>query len=235
MGRATRPLADPEGRLCYQALNRGNNRQDVLVDDGDRHAFLDALAKAKRRYPFGLLGYCLMTNHFHLVLRPGPGQPLGRILQSLTVAHTWRYHKRHRTSGHVWQGRFKAPPIEDGDHLLTVLRYVEANPLRAGMVADAALYPWSSHRERVEGRPAPLLEEFPEWRGLGADESSRRAAWRGKVADPFGDAEMTALRSSVSSGRPLGSPGWVTATADRLGIDPGPTRPRGRPRKSVEN
>jgi hypothetical protein len=74
-----------------------------------------------------------MTNHFHLVVRPEPGQPLSRAKQSLAVAHTWRYHKRHGSSGHVWQGRFKAPAIEGGEHLLAVLRYVEANPLRAGM------------------------------------------------------------------------------------------------------
>jgi putative transposase len=72
-----------------------------------------------------------MSNHFHLVLQPEAGQSISRILQSLTVAHTWRFHKQHGTVGHVWQGRFKSPVIQDDDHLLTVLRYVEANPLRA--------------------------------------------------------------------------------------------------------
>ena len=235
MGRAPRPRPDPEGRLCYHALNRGNNRQDVLRDDGDRRAFLDALAKAKDRYPFDLLGYCLMTNHFHLVLRPGPGESISRILQSVSVAHTWRHHKRHRSSGHVWQGRFKAPPIEGGEHLLTVLRYVEANPSRAGMIADAADYPWSSHPARVLGRPDPLLDEFPEWLDLGDDEPARRAAWRLKVADPFRVEDLATMRASAATGRPLGTPAWVASTAERLGIDPGPARPKGRPRKVIEN
>ncbi|MHB1799928.1 MAG: transposase, partial [Vulcanimicrobiaceae bacterium] len=92
MGRL--PRAIEEG-LTYHAINRGNNRADVFVDDDDRLAFLQALATTRQRYPFRLFGYCLMTNHFHLLLRPEPGQSISRILQSLTVAHTWRYHKRH--------------------------------------------------------------------------------------------------------------------------------------------
>jgi putative transposase len=72
-----------------------------------------------------------MTNHFHLLLQPGAGQSISRILQSLPVAHTWRYHKRYRTSGQLWQGRFKSPAIQDDMHLLVVLRYIDANPLRA--------------------------------------------------------------------------------------------------------
>jgi putative transposase len=99
-------LAD-EG-LVYHALNRGNNRADVFSGWDDHEAFLEALAKAQQRYPFRLYGYCLMTNHFHLLLRPEPRQSVSRILQSLTVAHTWRYHEQHRTVGHVWQGRFKS-------------------------------------------------------------------------------------------------------------------------------
>src|SRR5438876_4693495 len=99
-----------------------------------------ALARAQGRYPFRLYGYCLMTNHFHLLLQPADGQSISRILQSLTVAHTWHYHRAHGTVGHVWQGRFKSPAVQDDDHALVVLRYIETNPLRAGMVQDLAAY-----------------------------------------------------------------------------------------------
>src|SRR5512135_3021180 len=114
MGRLTRPIDDD---LVYHALNRGNNRAPVFHDESDHEAFLEALARTRRRYPFRLYGYCLMTNHFHLLLRPESGQPISRIVQSLTVAHTARYHKRHRTIGHVWQGRFKSPVIQDDGHI----------------------------------------------------------------------------------------------------------------------
>ena len=127
--------ATPGGHV-YHALNRGNNRAAVFGDDGDFRAFLRALAQTRERYPFRLYGYCLMTNHFHLVVQPGDGQSISRILQSLTVAHTWHHHKTRGGSGHVWQGRFKSPVIQYDEHLLTVLRYIESNPLRAEMVTE---------------------------------------------------------------------------------------------------
>src|SRR5215467_7196105 len=98
-----------------------------------------------------------MSNHFHLLLAPEPGVSISRILQSLTVAHTWHFHRQQCTSGHVWQGRFKSPVVQDDDHALVVLRYIEANPLRAGMVADLANYPWSSYPAHGLGRADPLL------------------------------------------------------------------------------
>jgi putative transposase len=159
MGRLPRTIDDG---LVYHALNRGNNRTDVFGDGADRLAFLEALAKTRERYPFRLFGYCLMTNHFHLLVRPEAGQSISRILQSLTVAHTWRYHKRHHSSGHVWQGRFKSPVIQDDAHLLVVLRYIEANPLRTRMVEDPADYRWSSYPCHGLGRDDPLLSPFPE-------------------------------------------------------------------------
>ena len=143
MGRLPRPTGDD---LIYHAINRGNNRADVLGPDGERDMFLGDLARTKARYPFALFGYCLMSNHFHLLLKPAPGQSISRILQSLTVAHTWRHHRRQGTSGHVWQGRFRSPVVQEGDHLFVVLRYIEANPVRAAMVADPCEYTWSSHR-----------------------------------------------------------------------------------------
>ena len=127
MPRLARPVADG---LPYHAINRGNNRAAVFLCAQDYLAFLKALAQTQERYPFRLFGYCLMTNHFHLLLSPEPGQSVGRIMQSLSVAHTWRYHRTQGSVGHVWQGRFKSPVIEDDDHALVVLRYIEANPLR---------------------------------------------------------------------------------------------------------
>ncbi len=232
MGRFLRPGPDADGSLTFHAINRGNNRQDVLRDDGDRLAFLDALAKAKDRYPFRLFAYCLMTNHVHLVLRPGPGQSISRVMQSLTVAHTWRHHRRHKSSGHVWQGRFKSPAVEGGAYFLAVLAYVEANPLRAGMVADAADYRWSSHPGRLGLASDPLLDDFPEWTELGGGEAQRRASWRGRIAAPPERSTLEAVRAAGVSGRPLGDPAWCASTAARLGLPDWPPRPRGRPRKA---
>src|SRR5262245_48520129 len=205
MGRPLRPVADG---LAYHAINRGNNRDRVFLDDGDRRASSRALAQTQRRYPFELFGYALMGNHFHLLLQPEPGQSISRILQSLTVAHTWRYHRRYRSVGHVWQGRFKSPVIQDDEHLLTVLRYIEANPLRAGIVGDLPDYPWTSYSAHGLGQANLLLREVPVWSRLGATEAARQAYWRRWVHAPLTEKELAALRRSVTTGRPFGGETW---------------------------
>jgi putative transposase len=229
MGRLPRAI---DNGLVYHAFNRGNNRGDVFEDDADHIAFLEALAAAKERYRFQLFGYCLMTNHFHLLLRPDAGQSISRILQSLTVAHTWRSHKRHQSSGHVWQGRFKSPLVQDDSHLLVVLRYIEANPLRARIVADPAEYRWSSFPHHGMGQDDPLLSPFSEWEELGRTEAERRKRWRAKVRGVQDESELSAVRQSLQHGRPFGAADWTNRIAKRLNIELNP-RPRGRPRKEM--
>jgi putative transposase len=216
--------------FVFHALNQGNNRADVFSDDRDRKAFLDALGKTKARYPFRLFGYCLMSNHFHLLLRPESGQSVGRIMQSLMVAHTWHYHKRYGSVGHVWQGRFKSPVIQDDRHLLTVLRYIEANPLRARIVKDLASYRWSSFPAHSRGVADPLLDSLPEYESLGRTPAERRARWVRKVQAPQPQTELKRIRECTRTGKPLGEDEWVRTQAETLGIDLNP-RPRGRPRK----
>jgi putative transposase len=216
--------------LVYHAINRGNNRDRVFADAGDFRAFLRALGQTQLRYPFALFGYTLMNNHFHLLLRPDDGQSISRILQSLTVAHTWRYHRRHRSVGHVWQGRFKSPVIQDDDHLLTVLRYVEGNPLRAGLVADLKDYPWTSYAVHGLGQAQVLISELPVWSRLGGTGPERQERWRRWVHEPLTERELAAVRHSLASGRPFGSESWTLEIGDRLGLSLLPKR-RGRPPK----
>ena len=178
MGRLPRAIDDG---LIYHAHNRGNNGANVFTANRDREGFLESIGQTQARYPFKLFGYCLMRNHFHLLLQPEPGQSISRILQSLTVAHTWRYHRHHRSSGHVWQGRFKSSVVQDDQHLLVVLRYIEANPLRASLVADAGEYQWSSFQHHGLGRADALLSPFAEWQRSGPTEAERRRRWRVKV------------------------------------------------------
>ncbi len=142
------------GGMIYHALNRGNRREAVFHKPEDYDAFVTAMADARRRLPVDIFGYCLMPNHFHLVLRPRADGDLGRWMQWLLTAHARRYHRHYRTSGHVWQGRFKAFPIQDDEHLITVLRYVERNPLRAELVARAEHWRWSSLPGGVDPLPS---------------------------------------------------------------------------------
>ena len=160
-----RPLRPVDDGLIYHVINRGNNRQRVFRKPADYQAFLDALADLKQRKPFELYGYCLLGNHFHLLLRPR-GTSISRIVQSLLVSHTQRYHKHHKSGGHVWQGRFKSPVIQNDEHLLTVLRYIEANPLRAKLVKRAELYPWSSYRVHGLGEASELIDRLGGGKGV---------------------------------------------------------------------
>ncbi len=221
-------LPRPTGEdLIYHTVNRGNNRVDVLGQDGQRDAFLGDLARTKARHPLALFGYCLMSNHLHLLLKTAPGQSISRTLQSLTVAHTWRHHRKHGTSGQVWQGRFRSPIIQDGDQVLVVLRYIEASPMRAAMVADPCEYAWSSHRCHGAAHADPILDAFPKWEQLGRNEPERRARWRRKARGEQLVKELDPVRSSMRSGGPFAAEDWVEITSRRLGIVREPRR-RGR-------
>ena len=205
---------------CH-VLNRGNRREVVFHKPADYDAFVKAMADAQARLPVDILGYCLMPNHFHLVIRTHAGGDMGRWVQWLLMAHARRYHRHYRTTGHVWQGRFKAFPVQDGDHLLSVLRYVERNALRAELVARAEDWKWSS-------LPGWLSGDALLWRGEAAVRDER---WLERVNEPLSAGDLQRLRLSVERGRPYGEDSWAKDTARRLGLE-STLRSRGRPRKS---
>jgi putative transposase len=218
LARMPRPLRPIAEGLVYHVINRGNNRQSVFRKDADYRAFLTALADLKERKPFELYGYCLMSNHFHLLIRPR-GSTVSRIVQSLLVSHTQRYHKHHQSGGHVWQGRFKSPVIQDDQHVLTVLRYIEANPLRAKLVRDAGEYAWSSYRCHGLGEANELVDPLVTYEELSPYPGVRQRKWAEKVHMPLEGAAEAAVRRSVQTGLPYGERAWVERLAKRLELD----------------
>jgi putative transposase len=154
------------------------------------------------------LGYCLMPNHFHLVLWPYGDGDLGRWMPWLLTAHVQRYRKVHRSSGHIWQGRFKAFAIEEDEHLLTVLRYVERNALRAGLVPRAADWPWCSLKHWGERPLLPFLDPGP---------VPRAPDWPIYVDRVEHESELARIRSCVQRQAPFGSEKWASETALKLG------------------
>ncbi len=210
------------GGICYHVLNRGNGRATVFDKPADYAAFVELIDAACARDPMRVPAYCLMPNHFHLLLWPHADGDLSRWMQWLLTAHVRRYHSHHGTSGHVWQGRFKAFPIQQDEHLLTVLRYVERNPLRARLVRRAENWQWSSLRRRnSSGRPI-WLSEVP---------VDLPRNWLARVNRTETDAELHALRRSIQRGAPFGGESWTRRIAARLGLESS-LRPRGRPRKT---
>lgn len=206
------------GGLCFHVINRGNMRVRVFHDDADYRDFLKLLAAACERVELRLLAYCLMPNHFHLVAWPRQDGDLGRAMQWLMTSQVRRHHKRHGTEGHLWQGRYKSFAIQNDGHLLTVLRYVEQNPLRAKLVKRAEGWPWSS---ASTGPPSVALDPGP---------LPRPADWLAQVNDWNDPEQLAALRRSVDRGLPWGAAPWIAQTATRLGLD-SLLRPVGRPRK----
>ncbi len=206
----------------YHLINRGNNKELVFRQPADFRLFISLIDRAQERHPLKLLAYCLMPNHFHLVVSPDGPRDISRWMHWLTTTHSHRHHLRYGTSGSVWQGRFRAFRIENDGHLLTVMRYVERNALRAGLVEKAEHWPWGSLALRLAGGFADRLADLP---------LALPARWAELVNEPQSPAELTALRNCVNRQRPFGDPAWIGKTSSsHRGEDP--SRPRGRPRKN---
>ena len=210
-----------QGGWCYHVMNRGNARADVFHKDDDYAAFVGLFEPACERLPMRILAYCLMPNHFHLVLWPHEDGDLGRWMQWLLTAHVRRYHRHYGGSGHIWQGRFKAFPIQEDEHLLTVLRYVERNPVRARLTRKAEAWSWSSLRQRAAGAADTVITRGP---------ICLPGNWTRLVNEPQTEADLAALRASVERGAPFGGPRWQPRAARELGLE-FTLRPRGRPQK----
>ena len=207
------------GDVCYHVMSRGNGRAIVFHDEADYEDFTGLMRKANKRVPMRILASCLMPNHFHLVLWPRGDDDLSRWMHWLLTSHVQRHRLRHGTTGRIWQGRFKAPPLQQDRHLLVVMRYVERNPLRAGLVDRAEDWRWSSLRARTLA-PDGLIDPSPI--PLGED-------WCDQVNQPLTEQELQAVRTCLRRGRPFGDPAWTRGTAERFGLLDS-LKPLGRPR-----
>ncbi|MBD3867261.1 MAG: transposase [Acidobacteria bacterium] len=188
------------GGICYHVLNRGNCRNTVFLEPCDYAGFVRLIGRANRRFRMRMLAYCLMPNHFHLVLWPRGDRDLGRWLHWLLTTQVRQHHARHGTDGRIWQGRTKQFPIQQNQHLLNVMRYVERNPLRAGLVTRAEAWKWSSLGVISEPGRVPGLTSGPVPKYLN---------WQGFVNAPITAAELAAMRNSVGRQAPYGEEGWA--------------------------
>jgi putative transposase len=213
------------GDVVFHVLNRANARAQIFGSDQDYLAFERILAETCDRTPMRILAYCVMPDHWHLVLWPWKDGDLGTFMQRATTTHARRWHLRHDSvgCGHLYQGPYKSFPIQQDRHFLTVCRYVERNPLRAKLVARAEQWPWSSlwRRENLHATTGkPPLWDWP---------VERPADWLEMVSEPMTQAELDALRTSAKRGRPFGTIAWRARTAEQLGLQ-STFRSPGRPR-----
>lgn len=221
-----RPKRAADGGLVYHVLNRANARMTIFEKPEDYSAFESVLEEAVQRTKTRLLAYCVMPNHWHLVVWPQHDGELSRFTGWLTLTHTQRWHAhRHTTgSGHLYQGRFKSFPVQDDEHFLTVCRYVERNALRANLVRRAEDWRWGSlyRWEQGSAKEKAILAAWP---------LRRLAGWVAEVNAPQTETELTALRRAVNRGSPFGEISWSDQIVRRLGLE-STLRPQGRPRKS---
>lgn len=207
------------GGVTYHVINRGNSRSLVFTDDADYHTFLHLMGLATRRFSLRVFAFCLMPNHFHLVVCPEGNDDLPSWMHWLCTCHAQHRHGRHGTTGRIWENRYKAFPIQTDGHLLAVMRYVERNALRAGLARRAEDWPWGSLAHRY--RKTALLHAAPV--PLPGD-------WTAHVNAGESQKDLRRIRRSVNRETPYGDATWTVASAERLGLEH-TLRPPGRPPK----
>jgi putative transposase len=222
MGRAKR--ADEAGAI-YHMLNRANRRATIFHQDADYDAFEQIMAEALDRVQLKLFSYCLMPNHWHLVVSPELDGEMSRFGQWLGLTHTQRYNAYYHTTGegHLYQGRYKSFPVQGDEHFLSVCRYVERNAYSAGLCDSPDLWRYGSlwrWRYGTAGHKL-LLSPWP---------IPRRPGWVDRVREPLTAHEQNRLQRCMKRGAPYGDETWVEAVARRCSLE-STLRPRGRPAK----
>jgi REP-associated tyrosine transposase len=164
--------------LSLHVIHRGNNRAPTFQDDSDFEWFLAILRRMVTRHQVGLHAYALMANHYHLLITPTDVDALPHAMKSLGIRYVGYYNRKYGRTGNLWGGRYRAFHIEDERYWLTCLRYIEQNPVRAGIVKSAEDYQWSSYRAHAFGKAPHWLTAHPVYLALGPDAAQRQAAYR---------------------------------------------------------
>jgi len=213
-------------------IQRGNNRAGCFFGDADRRFYLKCLAEAATRRCCAVHAYVLMTNHVHLLVTPSVSGAVAAMLQDLGRRYVRVINTIHGRSGTLWEGRFKCSLIDSENYLLACHRYVELNPVRAGMVDHPAAYFWSSHAHYASGRANPLITEHWIYQGLGTTRDERQTAFRSLFDEPLEQEVVARIRKAVNTDSALGSEEFMNAAEAQLGRSVRVPR-RGRPPKSI--
>jgi putative transposase len=206
----------------HHVTQRGNRREDVFFADEDRRRYLLLLLEYSQKHALDVWAYCLMTNHVHFVAVPREENSLAATFKPVDMRHTQHVNRRLHATGHLWQGRFYSCPLDD-EHLWEAVRYVERNPVRAGMAKRAEQYPWSSAAAHCGRRADPLVSGGLEARGVVDD-------WPRWLRQGDDEKTLKLLRLRTRTGRPAGDAAFVARLEELSGRFLAP-RKAGRPRK----
>ncbi|MFN7153540.1 MAG: transposase [Acidovorax sp.] len=199
----------------HHVIQRGNNRQPIFGDSEDFELMLAVLADNAQKYAVAVHAYVLMGNHFHLLATPSTADGLPQMMQAVGRRYVQHFNRRHARTGTLWEGRYRSTVLEPERYLLPCMVYLDLNPVRAGLVAQASDYVWSSHAHWLGRRTDRLLTPHALYWALGNTPFAREAAYAALAQAGVGSKEQAALTQSVLSGWALGSPGFVDELQQR--------------------
>ena len=210
--------------ITFHIVQRGNDRQRTFFVDDDYRSYLHLLNLYSRRYKTSIHAYVLMTNHVHLLLTSKLPDGISRTMQHVTAGYARRINDRYRRTGSLWEGRFKSSPIETEFYCLACYRYIELNPVRAGMVPAPRDYRWSSYHENVGRRSLSIVTPHPCYLALGRRPAARYESYHGIIHEHLPDRTIAAIRHGVSKGLPVGHETFRQRIETEIGIALGPRK-----------
>ena len=203
--------------VAVHVVQRGNNRGACFLSDEDRKFYLFHLSRGLPRAGCLLHAYCLMGNHVHLLLTGREVTGCGQLMKSVGELYARYFNKSYKRSGYLWEGRFKSCLVESQDYVLACYRYIELNPVRAGMASRPDEYPWSSYRSNAKGETSDLLTPHGEYLRLGRTPGERQAVYRDLFGEIQSAARLEEIRSATNGGYVLGSSSFKRRMARALG------------------
>jgi putative transposase len=210
--------------IPWHIVHRGHDRQRCFFAPEDNTFYLNQLARLSKEHGCQVHAYVLMTNHVHLLVTPETEQAASRLMKELAQRVTQRTNKARSRSGSLWEGRFRSSLIEAGRYLLACYRYIELNPVRAGLVTAPHTYPWSSYRANAQGEFSPLITPHEVYLALAPDPGERLAAYQGLFGSEIDRRECDFIRERTHGGFAIASPDYALRLANAAGSRASPER-----------
>src|SRR5918992_4223057 len=211
--------------VAVHVIQRGVNRVPCFRVEADYLVYLSLLRQLTSKYACAVHAYWLMTNHVPLLLTPSTTQSCTALMRDLGRSYVRYFNRRHERTGTLWEGRFRSCIVESAEYVLACYRYIELNPVRAGMVPDASAYPWSSHAVNTGTRADAIVVPHCEYTALAVERANLHASYRQLFEQAFDDALLKVIRDATNGGYPLVSESFKS----RMTAPPGCRTERGRP------
>lgn len=217
--------------IPVHAVVRGNSRNNIFFDDSDRARYLDLAKEASQKCSVSVYAYVLMDNHVHWLINSDMPESISKFMQYIGRKYVPYFNRKYNRSGTLWEGRFKASLVDSEGYLLNCYRYIELNPVRAGMVVSPVEYPWSSYHANALGKSDVLLRPHDVYLGLAMDSFERYRVYQAFVSQKNDEGSIETIRSALQTGTPLGGSEFKSKVEGLIGASVGYTQ-RGRPPRS---